>query len=232
MNRPRLRTIAVILASVAALFGTTVGAEHQLAFFAIDVPKASFTTAQGINPRGDIVGWYVDLVDKRTDAYLLQDGEFTKFDYPNAVYTDARGINARGEVVGAYRLLGEPAVNFHGYLRSPEGAFEPVDFPDRTNTIPQRITPNGMILGCRHENDLGDSMHGITMNRRTLDQGVDNDMPMSMNNGATPGGNLIVGLFTGNSSGGCRLRQQRRDNVTPAMGANGGGEVHESVELL
>src|SRR4051812_19768391 len=182
----RLVFAAIAMALLAA--ATAVAAQGPREYTAIDVPGSSFTTAQGINPRGDVVGWYVDVVDKRTHAYLLEGGRFTTFDYPNAVYTDARGINARGQIVGAYRLLGEPAVSFHGYLRSRDGGFEAVDFPEWPNTIPQRITPDGLILGCRHDTDLGESMHGIVMNRRTLDRGVDIGVPMSMNNGAVPGG--------------------------------------------
>jgi len=192
------RTLSVALVVGGGFFGGTpsIAKDQPPAYVAIDVPGSTFTTAQGINPRGDVVGWYVDATDKRPHAYVLEDGVFTRFDYPGAIYTDARGINARGDIVGAYRLLGEPAVNFHGYLRSKDGAFEPVDFPGWKNTIPQRITPDGWIFGCRHQDDLGNSMHGITMNRRSPDTGVDIEVPMSMNNGALPGGDVIVGLYT------------------------------------
>jgi uncharacterized membrane protein len=121
----------------------------------------------------------------------------TTINYPGAVFTDARGINARGEIVGTYRMAGEPPVNFHGYLRSRHGEFSQVDFPGHTNTIPQRITANGLILGCRHDSDTMGTMHGITMNARDLaGGGSEIDAFASMNNGATLDGRLIVGLYT------------------------------------
>jgi hypothetical protein len=117
-------------------------------FSTIDVPGATSTFAAGMNSRGDIAGDYRDASGK-FHGYLLSDGVLTTFDYPGAVYTDARGINARGEIVGAYKRSGERRVDFHGYLRTRDGDFLPVDFPGHLNTIPQRILSNGWILGCR-----------------------------------------------------------------------------------
>src|SRR5262245_20883531 len=126
------------------------GSEAQYA--SIDVPGATLTSAQGINPRGDIVGFYINAAG--THGFVRRDGVFTTINYPGAAYTDARGINPKGEIVGAYRLPGEPAVNFHGYLRGKDGEFTPVDFPGHINIIPQRLTSGGLILGCRHDTDL------------------------------------------------------------------------------
>ena len=158
-------TIALTTVLVAGLNGiahesivsATNNKDDSAAHYAsIDVPGATFTSAQGINARGDIVGFYVQA--GVTHGYVLSEGTITTIDYPGALYTDARGINAQGDVVGAYRMAGEPAVNFHGYLRNRHGEFSPVDFPGHTNTIPQRITSTGLILGCRHDNDLMTTM--------------------------------------------------------------------------
>jgi uncharacterized membrane protein len=178
---------------------TVAGAEQPRAYAAIDVPGATLTNAQGINSRGDIVGFYVSSA--RTHGFLLSEGTLTAIDYPGAAYTDARGINARGEIVGAYRLPGEPAVNFHGYLRSRDGEFVPVNFPGHTNTIPQRITSSGLILGCRHDNDLMATMRGMMINGREQTEVADIEAFASMNNGSTPDGSLIIGLFTDMDSG-------------------------------
>jgi uncharacterized membrane protein len=174
--------------------GATGRRSDAFVFTSIDVPAATFTNAQGINPQGDIVGFYGN--SQGTHGFLLSDGTFTSIDYPGAAYTDARGINGRGDIVGAYRMPREPAVNFHGYLRTPEGEFLPVDFPDHINTIPQRITSRGLILGCRHDTDLMGTMRGVTLKGWNLADVEEIDAHASMHNGATPNGKLIVGLFT------------------------------------
>jgi probable HAF family extracellular repeat protein len=158
-------------------------------------PDASSTTPQGINARGDIVGSYSR--SGVTHGFLWSDGVVTTIDYPGAASTDARGINAQGDVVGGYRMPGEPAVNIHGYLLSRHGEFSMVDFPDHTNTIPQRIMADGLILGCRHDSDTMGTMRGVTMNAKDLSGGGSEiDAFASMNNGATADGRLIVGLYT------------------------------------
>jgi hypothetical protein len=163
-------------------------------FQSVDVPGATLTNAQGINAAGDIVGFYANA--SGTHGFALSGGMLATIDYPGAAYTDARGINSQGEIVGAYRLPGEPAVNFHGYVRSREGLFTPVDFPGHTNTIPQRITSTGLIVGCRHDTDLMATMRGAAINGRDLSEYAEVDLFASMNNGATPDGELIVGLYT------------------------------------
>jgi hypothetical protein len=68
-----------------------------------------------------------------------------------------------------------------------------VDYPGHTNTIPQRILPDGTILGCRHDENTMDTMHGIVIAR---EGNQEREQPASMNNGATPNGRLITGLYT------------------------------------
>lgn len=201
MRVPRVTHLVILIACVAAFAGSTTRAQPQRVFSSIDAPNASFTNAQGINAPGDIVGFYVDKTNKRSHGFLLEDGAFTTIDYPNAVYTDARGINARGEIVGSYRMAGEPPVNFHGYLRSPDGQFTQIDFPGHTNTIPQRITSTGLVVGCRHDYDTMDTMRGVMINSRDTSQVAEIGAYASMNNGATPDGQLITGLFTDMDTG-------------------------------
>ena len=70
--------------------------------------------------------------------------------------------------------------------------------------IAQRITPDGDIYGCVHDHDLSQSMFGAAWTRKgtfslTFNGGELSDpmaIPMSMNNGGTPGnGRTIVGFF-------------------------------------
>jgi len=167
------------------------GVDGNFTYTTFDVPGATLTAAQGINPRGDIVG-FADVGGQR-HGFLLRDGEFTTIDFPGAFGTDARGISPDGDIVGGYSLPGEPAVNIHGYRLTKHGEFERVDYPGHTNTIPQRILPDGTILGCRHDENTMSTMRGIVIARSgswELEQSA------TMNNGATPSGRLIVGLWT------------------------------------
>lgn len=191
--------IVATTACVAVLVASAAGKERQPVYTAFDVPGAISTNGQGINARGDIVGGYVDKTGNH--GYLLRHGTVTTIDYPGAAYTDARGINGRGEIVGAYKRLGEPGVNIHGYLRTRHGDFIPIDFPGHTNAIPQRITSDGLILGCRHDTDTMGTMRGVTINSRDPSETSEIDAFASMNNGATRDGNLIVGLFTDMDTG-------------------------------
>jgi uncharacterized membrane protein len=164
------------------------------------VSDATATNPQGINARGDIVGSYTS--GGVTHGFLLSDGVLTTIDYPGAAFTDARGINAKGDIVGAYRMPGEPPVNVHGYLRDKDGQMTPFGVPDHTNTIPQRITNTGLIVGCRHDTDTMATMRGIVIDPQDLrddgdvDEYGETDLVASMNNGASPDGRLIVGLYT------------------------------------
>ena len=191
-----MRTSSLVVALAACLSGTIapVGADRRsFEFSEIVVPDATLTNAQGINAAGDIVGIYRDAAG-RAHGFLLSKGEITTIDFPGASATEARGIGPGGEIVGAYRVAGEPAVNIHGFLLNKDGTFSRVDYPNHTSTIPQRILPNGLILGCRHDTDTMGTMFGMRIGADgTSDE---TDVPASMHNGATPDGGLIVGLFT------------------------------------
>jgi uncharacterized membrane protein len=194
---------------------------------------AKQTGARGINPRGDIVGFYVDTAGVQ-HGFLLKDGEFTTIDFPLAGVraSIANGINAQGEIVGQYVLPVNRNVPADSALYCPSdlspnnadpacikgffyrrGSYSTVMFPGHPGAIAQRITPNGDIYGCLHDHDTGMSMFGaawtrslgpkdsVTIRARfslTDDGGELTDpmgIPMSMNNGATVGGQIIAGLF-------------------------------------
>lgn len=171
-------------------------AERAFDFTAIDVPGAVFTSASGINPRGDIVGNYTDGTG-RTHGFLLRDGEFTTIDFRDAAGTvvagtGAAGIGPSGDIVGSYTVVGEPAVNSHGYLLTQQGEFVAVNYPGHTNTTLQRILPDGTILGCRHDNDQMASMNGVVITRSGSEE---IGLFASMTNGATPDHRRIVGFY-------------------------------------
>lgn len=238
MQRNTYRLIFVL---VSGLLFTTRSAGQSFNFTTIDVPCAACpggiarqTSAQGINPAGDVVGFYVDAVGK-SRGFLLSGGQFTSIDVPGALVgvvgtlpTLARGINPGGDIVGSFTAPYNPpastSVGFDspaycpaagsvacikGFLYS-HGQFSTVLFPGHPGAIPQRITPDGDIYGCLHDFDLMASMFGFGRTRLGyLSLGANGDelsdssksVPDSMNNGATPGGNTIVGGWTDMATG-------------------------------
>jgi uncharacterized membrane protein len=82
-------------------------------FISIAFPGATFTTAVGVNARGEIVGSYVTGTPATRHGFLLKHGAYSSIDVPGATFTNARGINSRGDVVGEYR---DAAGVVHGFL--------------------------------------------------------------------------------------------------------------------
>jgi len=119
-------------------------------FTRIDFPGSTATNADGINPRGDIVG-HTFVKGKRHGYLRKKDGEFTQIDFPGATATLALGINPRGDIVGRYCLITPPQClngnkNAHGFLLS-DGEFTTIDVPGALETHAYKINPRGQILG-------------------------------------------------------------------------------------
>ncbi len=158
------------------------------------------STAWGINGRGDVVGTFIEgtgLNSVQHGFLLNEQGEFTVIDFPGARSTIARGINNRGDIVGSYQLPGDPpALAARGFVRTKEGEFRNVRYGDPEPLyqweIAQRILPNGTIVGCRHDYDQMETMRGITIGK---DGASEIDAFGSMQNGATPGLDLLVGFW-------------------------------------
>ena len=192
-----LAASAAVISMLALAIAPARAEERSFVFSSIDFPSATFTQAYGINAGGEVVGVYRDATGKQHGFHW--NGEtFTSIDFPGAEATDARGISPGGDIVGRYRNAGEPGINFHGYLLTKHGEFIHVDFPGHINTTAQRILADGTIIGVYHDNDFGDSMHGMVISR---DGFSGFDMAASMHTGATPDGNKIVGLFTDMATG-------------------------------
>src|ERR671913_1294758 len=194
--RDHVRRIALaVLMASCCLFSaagvTTTASERSYSYVSLEYPGATVTTLFGINGRGDIVGTYV--ASGVSHGFLLRRGVFTTIDVPGAAGTDARGISPAGDIVGGYWLPGEPAANIHGYLLRHDGTLEYIDYPGQINTIPQRLLPDGTILGCYHGMDTMMSMVGMWMRGATVGA-IEQDM--SMTNGATPDLSIMAGHFT------------------------------------
>ncbi len=156
------------------------------------VPGATGSSAQGINAAGHIVGFY-STSDGRVHGFLFENGTYTTIDYDATVNTNARGIGPNDEIVGSWAAPSEPAVAAHGFRRTPDGQLQAVHYPGHLYEIPQRILPDGTILGCRHDHDTMMSMNGIMISRRDTSE---ISTFASMSNGATPDRARIVGLYT------------------------------------
>jgi hypothetical protein len=72
----------------------------------IDVPGAPLTTAEGINDRGQVVGFTADDLDLMgARGFLLAKGvkgPVTPISVPGAPRTVVGGLNDRGQIVGVY----------------------------------------------------------------------------------------------------------------------------------
>ena len=168
-----------------------VASERKFSFRTFEVPGARRTVASGIDDIGQIVGYYDDSA-AATHGFVLSGGTFGTLDFPGAAFSQALGIGARGEIVGTYRMPSESALNFHGFLRSPNGRFARIDYPGHSNTIAQRILSDGTILGCRHDNDFAGSMKGVVIGTQDHSE---TQAFASMHNGATPDLRRIAGLY-------------------------------------
>ena len=102
------------------------------------------TRAYGINPAGEITGWFVDAVDVRHGYVRAADGTITEFDVSGATSTSPYAISPDGTVTGWY----DDAVGSHGFVRDPSGIITVFDVPGGvSNTFPSGITPLGQIEG-------------------------------------------------------------------------------------
>ena len=177
---------------IVGFYVDTAGRQHGFLlsrgqYTTIDFPQAGVraTVANGINAQGEIVGQYLLPVSSVNGA----DDSLTA-----CATDDASCIKG-----------------FH--LRN--GVFTSITYDGHAGAIAQRITDNGDIYGCLHDHNVTDSMFGAAWTRSiggqdTIviesqfslqsnggEQGGDMAVPMSMNNGGTPGGaETIVGFFS------------------------------------
>jgi hypothetical protein len=156
------------------------------------VPAVVSTIANGINPRGEIVGAYTVPVHDPANP--------PPADSP--LYCPSAGNAACNKSFHYWRgnfstVMFPTTVDENGQERKHPGA-----------TV-QRITPEGDIYGCLHDHDTGMSMFGAAWTPSGAFSLLSNGgllsdsmaVPMSMNNGATPGERpTIVGFYSDMSS--------------------------------
>jgi uncharacterized membrane protein len=140
-------------------------------FTSIDYPGAMMTVGRGINPEGEIAGWYF-AADGSQHGYILQNGVFRTIDFPGASATTTDGgPNPKGDVVGNY--VDSSSVN-HGYLLS-RGVFTTIDFPGAAFTqVARYINDRGDIVGW-YVDPVGNS-HGFVFRRHDDSQEFEHDL--------------------------------------------------------
>ena len=177
------------------------------------VPGVRATIANGINARGEIVGQYTAAVHDSSNPPPVQ----------SPLYCPSAASPAC--IKGFYYWRGQFST-----VMFPSTADDNGQQQHHPGAIAQRITADGDIYGCVHDHDLGPSMHGATWTRSGTFSLLPNGgqladpmgVPMSMNNGGTPGGGrTIVGLFVdmSNRQHGYVVRDGMLEAYDPA-GAN------------
>jgi probable HAF family extracellular repeat protein len=126
----------------------------------IDPPESVYTEAAGINPRGEIVGFYV-AADGSNHGFHLYKGIFTTIDYPDptALGTLVAAPSPEGKMVGWYD---DADANSHGFLLR-DGVFTLFDFPNAVGKLPFGINASGEIIGS-YSDDAG-GFHGFLLRK-------------------------------------------------------------------
>jgi probable HAF family extracellular repeat protein len=111
-------------------------------FTSLDMPGARATSAQGINNRGQIVGYYEE--QDGLHGFLYDQGVFTFLDVPLLGVpsnTVAFGINDRGQIVGSYIGVSTQ----HGFVYDA-GVFTPLVAPGASQSFANGINNRGEIV--------------------------------------------------------------------------------------
>jgi uncharacterized membrane protein len=156
-------------------------------FKSIDVPGALATRAFGMNSVGEIVGSYTDATG--TYGYLWRGGNVTTIAVPGAISTEAWGINPRGDIVGRYRIAGDART--FGFLLI-DGVYTDISVTGHLHTLPIKISPSRVIVGCFHDTNFLQDMRGYVQRGDRVSSFE--LLPSTMHNGVTRGGRLIAGI--------------------------------------
>lgn len=184
---------------------TTIDVGNQGA--SLGCPSSKFTTAEGINPEGDIVGYCIDPATGRAHGFLRYAfGGFISIDFPaslappTAISPDNTlpiRISPTGFVVGCFHhLSSDTGVTMHGFVyRDGNYSFLSMD-----GTMNNGITPDGRTIvgfGMGHAYIVQDGVYQLLDSPGSLLSQA--GATFSYGSDINPSGE-IVGYFT-NSSG-------------------------------
>jgi hypothetical protein len=163
----------------------------------LDFPGAAGTNLTGINPSGEMTGFYCSdpacgstgNASTNHSFSVSKKGAFTSFDPPGAVSSTASTVNPSGAIVGAYVDSGGVT---HGYLLY-HGTFATIDFPGATFTFAGGNNPEGDIVGTYR--DSANVFHSFLLSNGVF---TSFDPPGTVGfsdaSGINPGG-TIVGIY-------------------------------------
>jgi hypothetical protein len=152
-KRLAIKTKLLGVAVAVALLGASspVYAQGAWTFTTTDDPAATpgttGTFAQGINDRGQVVGYFYDSTG--IHGFSKTGSSFTTLNYPDAPLTTfAEGINNKGDVVGRYypNVAGTVVNKAGGFLYSG-GVYTAINDPLATDTLVQGINNKDQIVG-------------------------------------------------------------------------------------
>jgi uncharacterized membrane protein len=161
MEAAMTKVFAVAVSLLTISLGTVA-----LSFKTIDVKAGALsvtgTAAQGINDRGDVVGFLTLDKDSKGHAYMVRKGVVTFLKAPGTLgvvnETTPRAINASGDIVGELSLADGSA---HGFLRDHQGKWTSLDVPGAEGaTLAFGINGQGEIVGA-YSNDDWNTDHGF-----------------------------------------------------------------------
>jgi len=127
------------------------------------------TMNNGVNPAGDVVGFYFSPTTGRVEeSYLIRDGVTTWFQFPGSVVTQAWDISPTGTIVGLHRSsLAGPLPQFHGFV-TEHGEMTSFDVPEASATRAYGVSATGDIVG--YYTDSTGHNHGFLLSRRGLQE--------------------------------------------------------------
>ena len=167
-----MNTIAVKISSKGVIVGCfhdtdTMGTMHGFVRHGETITRNETPASMnnGITLRGDVAGFYTDLMSMTTHAYIISKGETTQFDYPGSPATRAWDLNPRGEAVGFY--LDKSTGTLRGFAYR-KGKFRAIDITGAKSTRPFGINRQGEIVGAYV--DQSGATHGFLL---TKDDGED-----------------------------------------------------------
>jgi hypothetical protein len=174
------------------------------------IPDYQFTTIDytatlggtgpwGINPKGDIVGFYYPPDSATALGFSVIKGQFASVD--QGINTTVISINPSGEMVGDFQPNLAEAWHWHGFRITRQGDAIPIIDPNNHESIvPMRVLPDGTIVGFVQSTVDNTTKHGMVMHP---DGSVDyyEDLLNSRHNGATPDAMIITGWYTDGQAG-------------------------------
>jgi probable HAF family extracellular repeat protein len=154
----------VLVSVLFAFMSFALGQQYELT--SLDFPGALATQAYGINPQGDIVGFYLSA-DGVPHCFLYHNDEWITLDieYPSVEYfTDIVGINPSGNLIGTTGLKypWEDCGPRDGFYSTGD-SLEAVTYPGAHDTWIWGINPKGVMVGTALGYEYSGSCEGMVL---------------------------------------------------------------------